>query len=141
METVALPRIDDLLDKLRTAKCMTHLDLRSTYNQVRMSYDGPHDDSIAATTFHGIKPNKASCLLERLVMGFGLCNAPAIFSRLTNHVLEPCHPIGRVVGRMPKYLHSGDTCSKPPGVPCGVAQFFLRCLRHLRVRRVQAKLE
>ena len=32
-----LPRIDDLLDKLRNDKCMTHLDLRSTYNKVRMS--------------------------------------------------------------------------------------------------------
>ena len=37
-------RIDNLLDKSRNAKCMTHLDLRSTYNQVRMSDDGPQDD-------------------------------------------------------------------------------------------------
>ena len=29
-----LPRIDDLIDKLREAYCITHLDLRSTYNQV-----------------------------------------------------------------------------------------------------------
>ncbi len=41
-----LPRNDDLLDKLRNAKCMTHLDIRSSYNQVRMSDDGPQDDSI-----------------------------------------------------------------------------------------------
>ena len=60
---------------------MTHLDLRSAYNQVRMSDDGPQDDSIAATAFQGIIPNGASCLLEMLViMGFGLCNAPATFS-------------------------------------------------------------
>jgi hypothetical protein len=85
----SLPRIDDLLDKLRNAKCMTHLDLRCTYNQARMSDDGPQDDSIAATAFQGLTPNGASCLLEMLVMGFGLCNAPATFSRLTNHVLEP----------------------------------------------------
>ena len=31
-ESFSLPQIDDLLDKLRSAKCMTHLDLRSTYN-------------------------------------------------------------------------------------------------------------
>ena len=84
-----LPRIDDLLNKLRSAKCMTHLDLRSTYNQVRMPDDGPQDDSIVATAFQGLTPNGASCLLDILIMGFGLCNALAIFSRLTNHVLEP----------------------------------------------------
>ena len=68
---------------------MTHLDLRSAYNQVRMSDDGPQDDSIAATAFQGLTPSGASCLLEMLVMGFGLCNAHATFSRLMNHVLEP----------------------------------------------------
>ena len=75
-----LPRIDDLLDRLRNAKCMTHLDLRSAYNQVRMADDDPQDDSIAATTFQGLTPNGASCLQEMLDMGFGLCNAPATFS-------------------------------------------------------------
>ncbi len=46
-----LPRIDELIDQLRDATCITHLDLRSTYNQVRMSEDGLSDDSVAATTF------------------------------------------------------------------------------------------
>ena len=55
------PRIDDLLDKLRNAKCMTHLDLRSAYNQVRMSDDGPQDDSIVAIAFQGLASNGASC--------------------------------------------------------------------------------
>ena len=45
-----LPRIDDLIDQLRDATCITHLDLRLAYNHVRMSDDGPLDDSIAATT-------------------------------------------------------------------------------------------
>ena len=67
---------------------MTQFDLRSAYNQVRISDDGPQDDSIVATTFQGITPNGASCLLEMLVIGFGLCNAPATFSRLMNNVLE-----------------------------------------------------
>ena len=88
-DSFPLPRIDDLIDKLRDARCITHLDLRSAYNQVRMSDDGPSDDSIAATAFQGLTPNGAPCLLEMLVMGFGLCNAPATFTRLMTHVLDP----------------------------------------------------
>jgi hypothetical protein len=84
-----LPRIDDLIDKLKEANCITHLDLRLAYNQVRMSDDGPMDGSIAATTFQGLTPNGALCLLDMLVMGFGLCNAPATFIRLMPHVLHP----------------------------------------------------
>ncbi len=71
-DSFPLPQIDDLLYKLRNAKYMTHLVIRSAYNQVRMSDDGPQDDSIAATTFQGLTPNGASCLLKMLVMGFGL---------------------------------------------------------------------
>ena len=60
-DSFPLPRIDDLIYKLREARCITHLDLRSAYNQVRISDDGPSDDSIAATAF------KASLLMVRLV--------------------------------------------------------------------------
>jgi hypothetical protein len=77
-DSFPLPRIDDFIDKLREARCSTHLDLRSTYNQVRMPSDGPTYDSIATTAFQGLTPNGAPCLLKMLVMGFGLCNPPDI---------------------------------------------------------------
>jgi hypothetical protein len=59
-----LPRIDNLIDKLREANCITHLDLRSAYNQVGMSDDGPTDDSIVATAFQGLTPSGAPYLLK-----------------------------------------------------------------------------
>jgi hypothetical protein len=33
-DSFPLPRIADLIDQLKDATCITHLDLRSTYNQV-----------------------------------------------------------------------------------------------------------
>ena len=88
-DSFPLPRIDDLIDQLRDATCITHLDLRSAYNQVRMSDDGPSDDSIAATPFQGLTPNGSPCLLDMLVMGFGLCNAPSTCTRFMTNVLDP----------------------------------------------------
>ena len=87
-DSFLLPCIDDLIEKLRKADCITHLDLRSAYNQVRMSCDGPTDESIVATIFQGLTSNSAPCLLEMLVIGFVLCNAPASFIRLMSHVLD-----------------------------------------------------
>ena len=67
-DSFPLPRMDDLIDKLREANRITHLDLRSAYNQVIMFDNGPTDNSIDATTFQGLTPSGAPCLFEMLVM-------------------------------------------------------------------------
>ncbi len=54
-----------------------------------MSDDGPTGESIVATAFQGLASNGAPCLLEMLVMGSGLCNALATFTRLMTHALDP----------------------------------------------------
>ena len=84
-----LPRIDELLEQLRNAKVISHLDLQQGYNQLRLSDTGPDDVTIASSAFQGVTPSGAPCLLEFLVMPFGMTNAPATFSRLMNKVLEP----------------------------------------------------
>ena len=90
-DSFPLPRIDDLIDQLKDATNIKHLDLRSAYNQVRMTVDdGPSDDSIVATTFQGLTPNGSSCLLEMRVMTFGLCNSLATFTHLMTRVLDMC---------------------------------------------------
>ena len=87
--SLALSRFDDLIYQLRDVTCITQLDLRSAYNQVIMSDDGPSDDSIVATLFQGLTSNGSPCLLQMRIMGFDLCNAPATFTRLMTHVVDP----------------------------------------------------
>ena len=73
-----LPKIDEALDQLAGSCYWSCLDLASGYWQVAM-----HPDSVEQTAF---------CthmgLFEWLVMPFGLCNAPAVFERLMDKVLQ-----------------------------------------------------
>ena len=72
-----LPRIQDTLDTLSTAKYFSTLDLTSGYWQVELT---PRARKAAAfCTRKG--------LFEWNVMPFGLCNAPATFQRLMDRVL------------------------------------------------------
>lgn len=72
-----LPRIQDTLDTLATAKWFSTLDLASGYWQVELT---PRARRAAAfCTRNG--------LFEWNVMPFGLCNAPATFQRLMDRVL------------------------------------------------------
>ncbi|QRV94487.1 Retrotransposable element Tf2 protein [Ceratobasidium sp. AG-Ba] len=67
----ALPRQDELIEKLRHAKIFTELDLRSGYNNMRIN-EGD-ERKTAFRSKYG--------LFESLVMPFRLTNAPAVFLR------------------------------------------------------------
>jgi transposase InsO family protein len=73
-----LPNIEDLLDQVQGARWFSKLDFDSAYHQVEVE---PEDvPKTAIITRYG--------QFEYTVMPFGLCNAPATFSRLMNQVFS-----------------------------------------------------
>ena len=70
-----LPLIPEMLDRLRTAKIFTKIDLRGAYNLLRIAKGD--EWKTAFRTRYG--------LFEYLVMPFGLTNAPASFQHLMNY--------------------------------------------------------
>ena len=82
-----LPLISELIDKLKTAKYFTKLDIRWGYNNIHMK-DG--DEWKAA-----FRTNRG--LFEPLVMFFGLTNSPATFQTMMNHLFHDLINRGKVV--------------------------------------------
>ena len=104
-----LPRIDDLFDALHGARWFSTLDLKSGYWQVPIM-----ERDKEKTAFR----TSSGQLYEFNQVPFGLCNAPATFSRLMDRVLSGLHwetyllPV--LLGQHHRLLHVGGTsCSAP----------------------------
>ncbi len=115
-----LPRIDDLLDRLRGASVFSSLDLQSGYHQVQIA-----DADLPKTAFRTHKG-----LFEFKVLSFGLTNAPAVFQREMN----------KVFGHLPFVLVYLDDILVFSKTPEEHVQHLRQVLEVLRREKLYAKM-
>ena len=77
-DSYPLPRIDDTMEALQGASWFSTLDLKSGYWQVELSPEAVEKTEFSVTGLGH---------WQFKVMPFRLCNAPATFERLMEHVL------------------------------------------------------
>jgi len=82
-----LPLITELKERLNKAKIFTKLDLKNSFNLIRMSEE--NEQKIAFPTRFG--------LYHWRVMPFGLCNAPATFQAMMDHIFHDLLDEGVVI--------------------------------------------
>ena len=73
-----LPLIEENLNRIRSAKYFTKIDLRSAYHLIRIKEGDEWKTAFRTRYGH----------FEYTVMPFGLTNAPAVFQRFMNHVFK-----------------------------------------------------
>ena len=81
-DTHPIPRIDDLFDALHGARWFSTLDLKSGYWQVPIQEQDKEKNAFRTSSGQLFESNQVL---------FGLCNAPATFSRLMDRVLAGLH--------------------------------------------------
>ena len=74
-----LPRVDDLLDKLKGASYFSSIDLQQGYNQIRISETDIPKSAFRTPFGH----------YEYTVLSFGLANAPATFQAVMDRIFRP----------------------------------------------------
>lgn len=94
-----LPLIQELIDKLKTARVFTKMDVRWGFNNIRIK-EG--DEWKAA-----FRTNRG--VFEPTVMFFGLTNSPATFQSFMNHILKEQIDGGHVIIYMDDILIFTDT--------------------------------
>jgi hypothetical protein len=94
--------ISETIDKLKGAKHFTKMDVRWGYNNIRIK-EGD-EWKAAFKTYNG--------LWEPTVMFFGLCNSPATFQSMMNHIFKELIDEGVVVVYMDDILIFTDTLER-----------------------------
>ena len=118
-----LPLIPDLLDRLRSARVFTKLDLRGAYNLVRIA-DGDEWKTAFRTRYGSY---------EFQVMHYGLTNAPASFQWFMNEVFKDITDVCVVVYLDDILIYSDN--------PDEHLNHVREVLRRLRANNLYAKVE